>query len=159
LTAPAGEAPAAAPSQSAASAPAAESLPSLVRSALKPLLPVEPGQSVQMKLTTVSLGEITLTLKEENGGLVVRLESGSSQAQEALKAAAPLLAAVFKEEGQPLARLEFGGQPGSGRGTDGQGGSGARGGQDGAGEGAKTRQDRPQGNSDYELFVDKEDAS
>jgi len=56
---------------------------------------------------TKDLGEVTLTLKEEGGALTATLQAASPEAQQFLKANADKVAAIFREEGQSLAKLDL----------------------------------------------------
>jgi flagellar hook-length control protein FliK len=96
-------------SKAPAAVPAVPKLVPVLREAVRSLLPVPPGRSVQISVNAQGLGEVKISLREENGALVARIEGGSPEAQQALKAAAPQLAQVFKDEGQPLKRLELAG--------------------------------------------------
>jgi hypothetical protein len=155
--APLGTAPAAAqgPQGSAASGRPGQSpsvLLSALRDAVKPLLPVAPGQTVQLKVKAGDLGEISLSLREEGGTLVARMEGANPLAQQALKDAAPQLAAAFREEGQPLARLELGGQDPGRSATD-------QGRQSGGRTDQQASQERPTKEAGPEALYDPQEVS
>ena len=136
------------PSSALGAAPMAPAaLAAALQTALKPLLPVQPGESVQFRVQAGKLGEVTVSLREEAGSLVAKVEASGALAQQALRDAAPLLTAAFRDGGQPLARLELQRQETtSGRAAQGRQGkdSGQDNGQDNGQDGAQARQDRHQ---------------
>jgi hypothetical protein len=97
-----------------------------MKAALRGILPVTPGQTVELKVQTKDLGLVTLTLKEEGGQLMATLASANPAAQQFLKANGDKIAAIFREEGQALAKLDLPGASAGSAKEDPQGGMDAR---------------------------------